>query len=57
MHKRLSRDIYDILLTVGDYYHGLVNQQPETNDIQRLGLQLGTQKALEILEINLFHQQ
>ncbi len=57
MPKRLSREIYDILLTVGDYYHGLVNQQPETNDVERLGLQLGTQKALEILEINLFHQQ
>jgi hypothetical protein len=55
--KRLSRDIYDILLTNGDYHHGLVNQQPETFDIEKLGIKVGKRKALDIPIIALFHQQ
>lgn len=55
--KRLSFDIYDILLTTGDYYHGLVDQQAEIADIERLGLKVGKQKALETPNIALFHQQ
>ncbi|NJM17795.1 MAG: DUF1822 family protein [Richelia sp. SL_2_1] len=54
--KRLSRDIYDLLLNVGDYYHGLVNRQPEINDIEGLGLKVGKRKALDVAEIALFHQ-
>jgi hypothetical protein len=54
---RLSRDIYNILLTVGDYYHGLVDRQPEISDIDRLGLKAGTQKASNTPEIALFHQR
>jgi hypothetical protein len=54
--KRLARDIYDILLTAGDYHHGLVNQQPKIDDIERLGLKVG-KKALEISKNLLFHKQ
>jgi len=55
--KRLSRDIYDNLLTIGDYYHGLINQQPETNYLEQLGLTLGINEALKTFEISLFHQR
>lgn len=55
--KRLSRDIYDMLLTNGDYHHGLVNQPPKTFDIEKLGLKLGKRKALDIPIITLFHKQ
>jgi hypothetical protein len=55
--KRLSRDIYDILLTIGDYFHGLVNQLPENNVIAKLGLNLGINQALKAPEISLFHQR
>jgi len=55
--KRLSRDIYDLLLNVGDYYYGLVNQQPEISDIEELGLKVGKRKALDVAEIALFHQR
>ncbi|WP_017746727.1 DUF1822 family protein [Scytonema hofmannii] len=57
MGKRLSHDIYDILLTVGDCYHGLINQQLERFQFERLGLKVGDQKALEIPKIALFHKQ
>ncbi|ALF55983.1 hypothetical protein ACX27_29100 [Nostoc piscinale CENA21] len=36
--KRLSRQIYDYLLTVRDYYHGLVSHLPAITEIQHLGL-------------------
>ncbi|MEA5569176.1 DUF1822 family protein [Anabaena sp. UHCC 0399] len=55
--KRLSRDIYDILLTIGDYFHGLVNQPPETNTIEKLGLNLGINQALKAPKISLFHER
>lgn len=55
--NRLSREIYDTLLTVGDYFHGLVNQQPQTDEIERLGLKSGTEKALDIPKIAFFHKQ
>jgi hypothetical protein len=55
--KRISRDIYDVLLTIGDYCHGLVNQQPKTDEIEGLGLKIGTKEALEISTLVLFHQQ
>ncbi|WP_414527875.1 DUF1822 family protein [Nodularia chucula] len=54
--KRLSRDIYDLLLNVGDYYHGLINQQPEINDIEQLGLKVGNRNSLHTAEFALFHQ-
>ncbi len=55
--KRLSRDIYDLLLNVGDYSHGLVNQQPEINYIEGLGLKVGDNKALDNAEIVIFHHR
>jgi Protein of unknown function (DUF1822) len=55
--QRVAHDIYDILLTVGDYYHGLVNQQPKTDDIERLSLKVGDTKALNTSEIDRFNQQ
>ncbi|AUT00971.1 hypothetical protein CLI64_11480 [Nostoc sp. CENA543] len=55
--KRLSRDIYDSLLSLGDYFHGLANQQPETNYLEQLGLILGANEALKSSEISLFHQR
>ncbi|MBD2690289.1 DUF1822 family protein [Anabaena catenula] len=55
--KRLSRDIYDMLLTNGDYHHGLLNQPPETFDIERLGLKVGKRKALDMPISALFHKQ
>lgn len=34
--KRISRQIYDYLLTVGDYYHGLIDKlPPEISEIHR----------------------
>lgn len=55
--NRLSRDIYDILLTIGDYYHGLINQPPEISNIEQLGLTRGDKQALKRPELTLFHQQ
>lgn len=36
--KRLSRQIYDYLLTVGDYHYGLVSQLPAITKMQDFGL-------------------
>ncbi|MEL6164679.1 MAG: DUF1822 family protein [Cyanobacteria bacterium J06628_3] len=55
--KRLSYEIYQILLSVGDYYHGLINQPPTIYNIQDLGLQVGNSKANQAYNIKLFHQQ
>lgn len=38
--QRLSREIYDVLMTVGDYYHSLVDEIPSTKEIHTLGLQI-----------------
>ena len=54
--KRLSRPIYNVLLDVGDYYHGLIDRPPSVEEIQSLGLQLGT-VSQEDPEIQAFHQQ
>lgn len=55
--NRLSRQIYDTLLTVGDDFYGLVNQQPQTDEIESLGLKSGTKKALDIPKIAFFHKR
>jgi hypothetical protein len=39
--QRLPRDIYDRLLDIGDYYHGLINAPPTVLELQRLGLDSG----------------
>lgn len=38
--RRLSREIYDVLMSVGDYHHGLVDRVPSIKEIQSLGLQV-----------------
>ncbi|MBD2194120.1 MULTISPECIES: DUF1822 family protein [Calothrix] len=55
--KRVSHEIYDILLTIGDCDRGLVNQPPEISQIELLGLKSANKKALETPEIALFHRQ
>lgn len=55
--QRLSREIYDLLLTVGDYYHGLVDQAPLIQEIQSVGLRVGAVWAKQQPEIQVFHQQ
>ncbi|MFH7026774.1 MAG: DUF1822 family protein [Heteroscytonema crispum UTEX LB 1556] len=50
--RRLSREIYDVLLNVGDCYHKLIDKAPSKEEIQTLGLQVG------IVSINsAFHHQ
>ncbi|MBF2017821.1 MAG: DUF1822 family protein [Rivularia sp. T60_A2020_040] len=54
--KRLSRNVYDLLLSVGDYHHQIIDQPPTVSEIQLSGLKIGTKKAIENLEIINFHQ-
>ncbi|MGK7904228.1 MAG: DUF1822 family protein [Hormoscilla sp.] len=53
---RLSRPIYDVLLDVGDYYHGLRDRAPGIAEIESLGLQGSAVSAREDPEIQAFHQ-
>ncbi|WP_197036060.1 hypothetical protein [Fischerella sp. PCC 9605] len=55
--QRLSRKVYDLLLTVGDHYHGLVDEAPLLAQIQLLGLEMGITSAKQQPEIQAFHQQ
>ncbi|MEO0684362.1 MAG: hypothetical protein AAFY76_04755, partial [Cyanobacteria bacterium J06649_11] len=55
--KRLSRNIYDLLLDVGDSYHQIIDQTPENSIIERSGLKIGTRKAIEDVKIIDFHQR
>lgn len=55
--RRLSRDIYDLLLDVGDYHHQIITQPPQISLINFLGLKIGSQKATEDKQIIDFHQQ
>ncbi|MEO1430686.1 MAG: DUF1822 family protein [Cyanobacteria bacterium J06632_19] len=54
--KRLSRNIYDLLLSAGDYHHQIVAQPPEKCEIELAGLKIGTKKAIEDSRIIDFHQ-
>ncbi len=54
--QRLSRKIYDVLLSVGDYYHGLVEQAPLPEEIDLLGLKVGTVSSEAHSKIEAFHQ-
>lgn len=53
--KRLSRQVYDALLNVGDYYYGLIDVAPSSQEIQLLGLKVGI--SAEQPEIQAFHRQ
>ncbi|HEY9666147.1 MAG TPA: DUF1822 family protein [Coleofasciculaceae cyanobacterium] len=55
--QRLSREIYDLLLTVGDYYHGLVDEPPAISEIKRSQLRSCPVNASKQPEIQLFHAQ
>ncbi|MFP4121720.1 hypothetical protein [Coleofasciculus sp.] len=55
--KRLSREIYDVLLNVGDYYHGLIDQPPSASEIELCGLKIGKGLPEQKPEIQVFHQQ
>ncbi len=53
--ERLSRQIYDSLLNVGDYYHGLIDERPVVeldNEVLKVGVATAQQP-----EIQAFHQQ
>ncbi|MBV6625937.1 MAG: DUF1822 family protein [Rivularia sp. (in: Bacteria)] len=54
--KRLSRNIYDLLLSAGDYYHQIVDQPPKKSEIEFAGLKIGTKKAIEDSRIMDFHR-
>jgi hypothetical protein len=54
--QRLSRQIYDLLLNVGDAHHGLADEAPSLQDIEQVGLQGGAMVASHPA-IQLFHQQ
>ncbi|MFB2978393.1 hypothetical protein [Microseira sp. BLCC-F43] len=55
--RRLSREIYDLLMTVGDYYLGLVDAAPSPQEIQALGLKIAPISTSEQPEIQVFHRQ
>ena len=52
---RLSRQVYDLLLDIGDYYHGLITAPPSILDILQAGLVIG--KDASTSTIQAFHQQ
>ncbi|MBU7584521.1 MAG: hypothetical protein KAF91_16675 [Nostoc sp. TH1S01] len=54
--KRLSRQIYDYLLTVGDYHHKSIYQVPEIKEIQNLGIIHENIDSANSLRIQDFHQ-
>ncbi len=54
---RLSQQVYDVLLSVGDYHHGLVDEAPSMQEIQSLGLKVGAVWAEQQPEIQAFHRQ
>ncbi|MBD2564827.1 MULTISPECIES: hypothetical protein [Nostoc] len=55
--KRLSREIYDHLLAVGNYYHGLIEELPVVSETYRLGLISGNLNAAKDSAVQAFHQQ
>lgn len=55
--QRLSKEIYDLLMNVGDYYLGLVDQPPSPQEIQTLGLAMASTSTNEQPEMETFYQQ
>lgn len=55
--RRLSREIYDVLMSSGDYYLGLVDAAPSLPEIQALGLISAPVLTSEQPEIQAFHRQ
>lgn len=54
--KRLSRQLYDYLLTVRDYHYGLISQLPVITEIQQLGLTYESLSFINNSKIQAFHQ-
>jgi hypothetical protein len=55
--NRLSRNIYDLLLSVGDVYHSLSVEIPSVISIEKLGLKIVSRSHLSPQAIDNFHQQ
>ncbi|MBD2123518.1 DUF1822 family protein [Trichocoleus sp. FACHB-262] len=55
--NRFSRAIYDGLITVGEGYHGLVDQPLSQQEIQALGLSIAPPLTHQQPPIKAFHQQ
>ncbi|MEQ8971248.1 MAG: hypothetical protein RIE73_12745 [Coleofasciculus sp. C1-SOL-03] len=55
--KRLSREVYDLLLDVGDYYQGLIDQPPSAQAIELGGLKIGKGVTEQQPKLQAFHQQ
>jgi hypothetical protein len=53
---RLSRQIYDLLMSVGDRHYNLIDQAPTQAELQSAGLQVGLLSANDP-SIQQFHQQ
>jgi len=53
---RLSRQIYDLLMSVGDRHYNLIDQAPTPEELQSAGLQVGLIPA-DDPRIQQFHQQ
>lgn len=53
---RLSRQLYDLLMSVGDRHYGLIDQAPTIAELQAAGLQVGTRSANDP-QIQRLHQQ
>ena len=53
---RLSRQVYDLLLDVGDYYHNLRAKYPTKREIKSLEVQVGS-ASVEQEKVKAFHQQ
>jgi hypothetical protein len=53
---RLSRQLYDLLMSVGDRHYNLIDQAPTPAELQSAGLQVGLLPATDP-RIQRFHQQ
>ncbi len=55
--NRLSREIYDLLLSIGDISLGLSRDLPSTISIEKLGLKIVNRANCNLQAIDNFHQQ
>lgn len=55
--RRLSREVYDLLLSVGDYYCRLVDEPPALSEIQQAGLEIRARKATRQPGMQAFHER
>jgi|GEM_PF-845678 len=55
--QRLSRAIYDQLMSVGDAYEGLIETAPLPQEMRSLGLTIAPSQSHQPVDIQAFHQQ